>query len=179
MIVLLQGWKTILSWMCLLLWRISKEHALQIQRAHCKIQQQKREDKRGFSILQVPCQLTWWKVPEKNFSHDFEIQILKTYRKPFTRLVEEGTYISSHRGELLNSKNEWHQAKILRTTTRVVQGGAEVLHRGGGGGVQSLGRRVGGGRAQGQWEFFLKSMTLGFSFWSGILFSLDWCLFYQ
>ena len=90
------------------------------------------------------------KSPEKNFSDYFEIQILKTYRKPFTRLVEEGTYISSHRVELLNSKNEWHQAKILRTTTRVVQGGAEVLHRGGGGGVQSLGRRVGGGRAQGQ-----------------------------
>ena len=88
------------------------------------------------------------KSPEKNFSDYFEIQILKTYRKPFTRLVEEGTYISSHRGELLNLNNEWHQAKIVRTTTRVVQGGAGVLHRGGG--VQSLGRRVGGGRAQGQ-----------------------------
>ena len=45
-------------------------------------------------------------------------------------LVEEGTYISNHKGELLNSKNEWHQAKIIRTTTRVVQGGADVLRGG-------------------------------------------------
>ena len=58
-------------------------------------------------------------------------------------LVEEGTYISSHKGELLNSRNEWHQAKIIRTTTRVVQGGADVLQRrggrdqaGGGGGAE-------------------------------------------
>ena len=84
----------------------------------------------------------------KTFSDYFEIQILKAYRKPFTRLVEEGTYITSHEGELLNSKNEWHQAKIVRTTTRVVQGGAETLQVGGGG-SQPLGRRV-GARAQGQ-----------------------------
>ena len=76
------------------------------------------------------------------------IQILKAYKKPFTRLVEEGTYITSHEGELLNSKNEWHQAKIVRTTTKVVQGGAETL-LGGGGGGQPLGRRV-GARTQGQ-----------------------------
>ena len=50
--------------------------------------------------------------------------------------VEEGTYISSHKGELLNSKSEWHQAKLIRTTTSVVQGGADVLRqqRGQGGG---------------------------------------------
>ena len=35
--------------------------------------------------------------------------------------------ISSHRGELLNSKSEWHQAKVIRTTVRVAQGGAEIL----------------------------------------------------
>ena len=56
-------------------------------------------------------------------------------------LVEEGTYISSHKGELLNSKNEWHQAKIIRTTTRVVQGGADVLQRRGG---RDQARGVGG-----------------------------------
>ena len=44
-----------------------------------------------------------------------------------TRLVEEATYISSHREELLNSKSEWHQAKVIRTTVRVAQGGAEIL----------------------------------------------------
>ena len=53
--------------------------------------------------------------------------------------VEEGTFISSHKGELLNSKSEWHQAKVIRTTTRVVQGGADTVRqlgggRGGGGG---------------------------------------------
>ena len=50
------------------------------------------------------------KSANKNFSDYFEIPILKAYKKPLTRLVEEGTYISSHKGELLNSKNEWHQA---------------------------------------------------------------------
>ena len=104
------------------------------------------------------------KDPEKNFSDYFEVQILKAYRKPFTRLVEEGTFISSHEGELLNSKSEWHQAKIVRTTTKVIQGGAEVLRQEGhggsggegqrqggrGGGGQPLGGRVGAARTQGQ-----------------------------
>ena len=67
------------------------------------------------------------KSDNKTFSDYFEIKILKAYQKPFTMLVEEGTYISNHKGELLNSRNEWHQAKIIRTTTRVVQGGADVL----------------------------------------------------
>ena len=96
------------------------------------------------------------KADYKNFSDYFEIQILKAYKKPFTRLVEEGTYISSHKGELLNSKNEWHQAKLVRTTTRVIQGGAEMLRGEGGGGGGSEGRgehplggRV-GARTQGQ-----------------------------
>lgn len=101
----------------------------------------------------------------------FEIQILKSYKKQFTRLVEEGTFIASHNGELLNSKSEWHQAKVVRTTTQVIQGGAEVVrtqqvggrggHRGHGGGgrrggdpdravgQRSLGRGT-RGRAQGQ-----------------------------
>ena len=115
------------------------------------------------------------KDDEKEFSDYFEIQILKSYKKPFTRLVEEGTFIASHNSELLNSKSEWHQAKVVRTTTQVIQGGAEVVrtqqvggrgghggHGGGGrrggdpdrgpdGGVgqRSLGRRT-RGRAQGQ-----------------------------
>ena len=44
-------------------------------------------------------------------------------------VYEEGTYIASNKYEVLNSKSEWHQAKILRTTTTVVQGGAEVLRQ--------------------------------------------------
>ena len=86
-------------------------------------------------------------LTDKTFSDYFEITILKAYRKPLTRLVEEGTYISSHEGELLNSKNEWHQAKLVRTTTRVIQGGADVLQQGGGGGG---GDRPRAGRTWGQ-----------------------------
>ena len=63
----------------------------------------------------------------KEFSDYFEIEIMKAYSKAFTKCVEEGTYIASHKGEVLNSKSEWHQAKVIRTTTRVIQGGAEVL----------------------------------------------------
>ena len=61
------------------------------------------------------------KDDDKEFSDYFEVQILKAYKKPFTRLVEEGTFITSHRGELLNSKSEWHQAKVVRTRTEVVR----------------------------------------------------------
>ena len=62
-------------------------------------------------------------------------------------LVEEGTYISNHKGELLNSKSEWHQAKIIRTTTQVIQGGADLLRQGQGGrrvGLWGAGRDEGG-----------------------------------
>ena len=60
-------------------------------------------------------------------------KILKAYKKPFMMCVEEGTFISSQKGELLNSKSEWHQAKVIRTTTRVVQGGADTVRQLGGG----------------------------------------------
>jgi hypothetical protein len=63
----------------------------------------------------------------KTFSDYFEIVILKAYKKPFTRCAEEGTYIANHKGEILNSKSEWHQAKVVRVTSNVVQGGADVL----------------------------------------------------
>ena len=49
------------------------------------------------------------------------VQILKTLKKPFKRLEEEGTLIASH-----DSKSEWHLTKVVRTTMQVVQGGAEV-----------------------------------------------------
>ena len=101
----------------------------------------------------------------KAFADLFEVRILKAYRKPFTMCVEEGTFISSHKGELLNSKSEWHQAKLIRTTTRVVQGGADILRReagqAGAGGGQVGGRGGhrddqprGPGRTRGQWRLF-------------------------
>ena len=51
---------------------------------------------------------------------------MKAYRKAFTKCIEEGTYIASHEGEVLKSKSEWHQTKVIRTTTKVVQGGTDV-----------------------------------------------------
>ena len=93
---------------------------------------------------------------DKNFEDYFDFRILKAYKKPFTMCVEEGTYIASHKGELLNSKSEWHQAKLIRTTTRVVQGGADSLRQQGvGGGVGGEGQGVrdqprGQGRTRGQ-----------------------------
>ena len=71
------------------------------------------------------------------FSDYFEIVILKSYKKSFTKCVEEGTLIANHYGEVMNSKSEWHQAKVVRTTTRVVQGGADA--------VRELGRDREGG----------------------------------
>ena len=84
------------------------------------------------------------KDEDKEFDDYFEVKILKAYKKPFTMCVEEGTYIANHRGELLNSKSEWHQPKLIRTTTTVVQGGADSLRAGGGraGGGQGGGRRL-------------------------------------
>ena len=42
--------------------------------------------------------------------------------------VNGGRHIHlEHRGELLNSESEWQQVKVIRTTIRVAQGGAEIL----------------------------------------------------
>ena len=49
------------------------------------------------------------------FGDLFEIKIIKAYKKPFTRNVEEGTFTANHDGEILNSKSEWHQPQIVRT----------------------------------------------------------------
>ena len=87
---------------------------------------------------------------DKEFDDYFEMKILKAYKKLITMCVEEGTYIANHQGEILNSKSEWHQPKLIRTRTTVEQGGA-----GGGrvGGGQGVGRRLqpqDQGRARGQ-----------------------------
>ena len=60
--------------------------------------------------------------------------------------MEEGTLIANHQGEVLNSKSEWHQAKVVITTTRVVQGGADAVRELGG--DQEVGRDQGGTRGQ-------------------------------
>ena len=53
----------------------------------------------------------------------FEVNILKAYQQVFTRLVNEGTNLNSHNGQILNSKTGWHQPKIIRNI--IIQGGAE------------------------------------------------------
>ena len=42
---------------------------------------------------------------------------------PLIRTIEEGTFIINFNGEVLNSKNEWHQPKIIKTT--IIQGVAQ------------------------------------------------------
>jgi hypothetical protein len=53
---------------------------------------------------------------------------------------------------MLNSKIEWQQAKVIRTTTSVIQGGAEVLRQqeGGEGQVAGKAARQGAGQGAGQ-----------------------------
>ena len=45
----------------------------------------------------------------EEFMYLFEIEIIKAYKKPFIRNVEEGTFIAYHNGEIVNLKSEWHQ----------------------------------------------------------------------
>ena len=40
-------------------------------------------------------------------------------------MVDEGTNLSSHNGQILNSKTEWHQPTIIRNI--IIQGGAETV----------------------------------------------------
>ena len=86
--------------------------------------------------------------PNQTFGDLFDIKVLKAYKKPFTRNAEEGTYIANHNGELLNSKSEWHQPRIVRTKITIVQGGADQhLEAGVGGQGRRPGRPTGGGRS--------------------------------
>ena len=64
---------------------------------------------------------------DQEFKECFEVKIVKAYQKPLTRQTEEGTLIINTKGDLLNSKSEWHQPKIIRTTINT--GGAELAGR--------------------------------------------------
>ena len=78
------------------------------------------------------------------FEDVFSVKVVRAYSKVLTRCVDEGTFIAEHKGELLNSKSEWHQPSIIRNV--IVSGGAEVV-----GGEQGRGRggQDGGGRVEG------------------------------
>ena len=43
----------------------------------------------------------------------FDIEIMKSFKKPLTKIIEEGTFIINYQGEVLNSKEEWHHPKII------------------------------------------------------------------
>ena len=79
-------------------------------------------------------------------SKDFEtclpkVSIAKAYKKVLNRSIEEGTFMNNHNGELLNSKTEGNQPRIIKTN--IVQGGAEMV-----GGWVLLFLRDGGGRTR-------------------------------
>ena len=48
----------------------------------------------------------------KPFDEYFDVKIVKSYRKPLTRCVEEGTFIVNFEGEVLNKKNK----KLMAST---------------------------------------------------------------
>ena len=60
----------------------------------------------------------------EHITDNFDIEIVKSYKKPLTRIIEEGTFIINYQGDVLDSKNKRHQPKIIRTT--ITQGGAEM-----------------------------------------------------
>ena len=100
---------------------------------------------------------------EKTFSYYFEIPILKANKKAFTQSIEEGTYIASHHGEVLNSKSEWHQTKAICTTNLVVevlrQVGAVQQEAAGQGGGQQPGSRE-ASKVPGPVKYFFQTLTL-------------------
>ena len=53
---------------------------------------------------------------DEGFEDYYSFEITKAYQKVITRWVEEGTFIVNHERDVLNSKNEWHQPKIIRKT---------------------------------------------------------------
>ena len=54
----------------------------------------------------------------------FIVKIVRADNKPVIRQTEEGTFMINIKGELLNSKTEWHQPKLIRTTINT--GGVEL-----------------------------------------------------
>ena len=44
----------------------------------------------------------------------YDVRVIKSYRKVFTRGVDEGTNIGAHEGALLNSKSEWRMGALVK-----------------------------------------------------------------
>ena len=46
----------------------------------------------------------------------------KTFKDPLSRQVTEAVLIKNHRGQLLNSKAEFHQPSIVRIQSEIIRG---------------------------------------------------------
>ena len=53
---------------------------------------------------------------------EFKMQVVKSCRDPLTRQVTEAVMIKNHRGELLNTKSEFHQPPLVRIRSEIVRG---------------------------------------------------------
>lgn len=57
----------------------------------------------------------------------FEFHILKVFKYPLDREVDEGVRMVMHKGSLINSKTEWFSPSIVRTT--IEKGGVEMAYQ--------------------------------------------------
>ena len=53
---------------------------------------------------------------------NFRMRVVKTFKDPLSRQVTEAVLIKIHRGELLNSKSEFHQPSIVRIQSEIIRG---------------------------------------------------------
>ena len=76
----------------------------------------------------------WMKKDENSFMYrhqmekhngepcKFEMKVVKSCRDPLSRQVTEAVMINNHRGELMNSKAEFHQPPLVRIRAEIRQG---------------------------------------------------------
>ena len=53
---------------------------------------------------------------------EYEMRVLKKFKDPLSRQVSEAVLMKNHRGELLNSKAEFHQPPLVRIRSEIIRG---------------------------------------------------------
>ena len=53
---------------------------------------------------------------------EFHMRVLRSFKDPLSRQVTEAIMIKNHRGEILNSKAEFHQPPIVRIRNEIIRG---------------------------------------------------------
>ena len=53
---------------------------------------------------------------------EFQMRMLRSFKDPLSRQVTEAIMIKNHRGQLLNSKAEFHQPPIVRIRNEIIRG---------------------------------------------------------